>query len=132
MPLVAAEDLTIRAFIVRERRERFLELLANPKRRKEITDSLAHPNPAWFDSRYVRQIQSSQSHSIPIAGLLRAKGAGSRCWVISEDRNLDSKEIQLATVLNEIVGGGMGTILCCVPGKLAYVESEDGRFILER
>lgn len=132
MPLVAAEELTIRAFIVRERRERFLELLANPKHRRKITGSLAHPNPAWFDSRYVGQIPPSQSGSSGIAALLRSEGAGETCRVISEDRNLDAKEIELASVLNEVVGNGMGPLLCCVPGKLAYLESEDGRFILER
>lgn len=132
MPLAPAEDLTIRAFIVRERRERFLELLASPKHRNKITDSLAHPNPAWFDSRYVRQILPSQSHSAPLTTLLRAKGALRTCWVISEDGNLDAKEMELAAVLKEVVGSEMGAILCCVPGKLAYVESEDGRFILEK
>ena len=132
MPIAAAEELTIKAFIVRERRNRFLELLSSQKRRRKITDSLAHPNPAWFDTRYVKHIPPSQSHSGSIATLLRARGAGTTCWVISEDRELDSRELELEAVLNEIVGGGMGAILCCVPGKLAYVESEDGRFILER
>jgi hypothetical protein len=32
----------------------------------------------------------------------------------------------------EIIGYGMGTIICCIPGKLAFVESEEGRFILEK
>jgi len=55
MPHVLApqEEATIRAFIVRERRDRFLELLPNPKKRQKITSSLAHPNPAWFDARFV-------------------------------------------------------------------------------
>jgi hypothetical protein len=132
MPLPPAEDLTIRAFIVRERRDRFLELLASSKHRKKITDSLAHPNPAWFDSRYVRQIPSSQSSNVGIGNLLRAKGAGPTCWVICEDKHIDGREIELNEMLNHIVGREIGTILCCIPGKLAFVESEDGRFILER
>ncbi len=32
----------------------------------------------------------------------------------------------------EIVGNGMGTVLSCIPGQLAFVETEDERFILER
>jgi len=40
--------------------------------------------------------------------------------------------MELEPILAELVGGGMGAILCCVPGKLAFVESEDGRFILEK
>ena len=132
MPIASQEDLTIRAFIVRERRERFLELLGSAKHRHKITDSLAHPHPAWFDSRFVRQIPPAQSGASGIPRLLHAKGAGPRCWVISENKTTDAREMELEPILAELVGGGMGAILCCVPGKLAFVESEDGRFILEK
>ena len=121
------EEATVRAFIVRERRERFLELLPNPKRRHVITKSLGHPNPAWFDSRYVKPVPNLTNAGI--AHLLRAKGAGAKCWAISESSSLDGQELELLAVLDEVVGCGIGTIICCVPGKLAFVESEDGRFI---
>ena len=121
------EEATIRAFIVRERRERFLELLANPKRRKTATDSLAHANRAWFDSRCITPVIPPKS----ILDTLRAKGAGKQCWLISEAERLDGKEMELGEALSEVVGYGMGTIISCIPGKLAFVETEDGRFILE-
>jgi hypothetical protein len=130
--LAPQEEATIRAFIVRERQERFLTLLANPKRRRKVTDSLFHPNPGWFDSRYVKSIPPAQSGELGIARILQAKGAGQRCWAISADRKLDAREFELESILAEIVGRDTGAILCCVPGKLAFVESEDGRFILER
>jgi hypothetical protein len=34
--------------------------------------------------------------------------------------------------LERIVGRGLGTVLSCIPGRLAFVETEDERFILER
>jgi hypothetical protein len=74
----------------------------------------------------------AQSHALLIAKLLRSKGAGEKCWAISEDAELDGREVELDSILPEIIGHGMGTILCCVPGKLAFVESEDGRFILQK
>ncbi len=126
------EQATIRAFIVKERRDRFIELLPNPKTRRKITDMLAHPNPAWFDSRWTKPIPPAQSSAAGIGRLLRASGAGQLCWAISEDKSLDGREVALDDALGEIVGAGMGTILCCIPGRLAYVESEDGRFILEK
>jgi hypothetical protein len=131
-PLVPQEEATVRAFIVRERRDRFLELLPNPKNRHKITDSLAHPNPNWFDARFVKIIPPPLNNPTSIAQLLRGKGAGRMCWVISEDRKLDAKELDLEFVLGEIVGYGMGTIISCIAGKLAFVESEDGRFILQK
>jgi hypothetical protein len=54
------------------------------------------------------------------------------CWVISEEGDLDGKELLLSKVMQEILGRGMGTFLSCLPGRLAYFESEDGRWILER
>jgi len=130
--LAPQEEATIRAFIVRERRERFLELLPNPKQRHKITETLAHPNPAWFQSRFMMPIPPSHSDADGIARLLHSKGAGKTCWAISEDRRFDGREVELDAVLVEIVGYGMGSILCRVPGKLAFVESENGRFIMER
>jgi hypothetical protein len=131
-PLFPQEEATIRAFIIRARRARFLELLPNPKKRSKITKALAHPNLGWFDSRFVKAIPPAQSHAPLIAKLLRSKGAGEKCWAISEDVELDGREVELDSILPKIVGYGMGTILCCIPGKLAFVESEDGRFILQK
>jgi hypothetical protein len=132
VPPVFQEEATIRAFIVRERRERFLEHLSNPKHRREITDSLAHPNPAWFEPHCVKLIPPGQSSAARIAELLHSKGAGKTCWGISEDRRFDGREVELDSALAELVGYGMGAILSCVPGKLAFVESENGRFLLEK
>src|SRR6185437_6299388 len=112
MPIAEQEELTIRAFIVRERRERFLELLGSAKHRAKITGSLAHPHPAWFDSRFVKKIPPAQSGSNGIGQLLRAKGAGSMCWVISEDKTTDARELELAPFLADLVGSGMGAIVC--------------------
>ena len=54
------------------------------------------------------------------------------CHAISEFTELDGKELRLIDALKRIVGGQMGTILCCLPGRLAYFENEDSRFMLER
>jgi hypothetical protein len=53
-------------------------------------------------------------------------------FAISEDPALDQKQLPLVEALKQIVGCGMGTVLSCIPGRLAFVETEDERFILER
>jgi hypothetical protein len=60
------------------------------------------------------------------------KGAPETCYALSEDSELDGKEIPLSEALKEVVGCGMGTFLSCLAGRLAYFEDEDGRWILER
>ncbi len=124
------ERQLVLSFILPQRQSRYLELLEKPKRRKEITDSLAHFK--HLDSRFLVHIPSSQQHTSDILKLLKAKGAPENCYAVSEDDSLDGKEIPLAQALEYIVGRQIGTLLSCIPGKLGYFEDEDGRFILER
>jgi hypothetical protein len=42
-----------------------------------------------------------------------------------------SRSISLSA-LKEVVGYGMGTLISCIPGRLAYFESEDERYILQK
>src|SRR5260370_36245808 len=80
------EEATVKAFIVRARRDRFLALLPNPTRRHKIAESLAHPNPQWFDARFVRIIHPPLNNRESIAQLLRGDVARRMCSAISEDR----------------------------------------------
>jgi hypothetical protein len=65
---------------------------------------------------------------------LRSRGAGATCYVISEAAGLDAKRLPLREALDRVIGYGMGTLLSCVPGKLAFYEGEgpSDRCILER
>jgi hypothetical protein len=126
---------------VRGRQERFSSLLSSVRNRKKFTSELAHFR--WFDGRFAtavpwkvdpsrkpwgRHVQGIQN----VLRLLRSKGAGQTCWVISEDSKIDSQELLLESALEDVIGSGMGTILSCIPGKLAYFEGEDESLLLAR
>jgi hypothetical protein len=58
-------------------------------------------------------------------------GAPDTCKVIGGER--DGEDLNSLSALKEIVGYGTGTVLSCVPGKLAYFEGEiRERFLLVR
>jgi len=118
------------SFIIPARRDRYLEMLAKPKRRKDITASLAHFK--HLDMRFALQILPRQQHVTEIFQLLRSMGAPETCYALSEDSELDGKELPLSEALKQVVGSGMGTFLSCLPGRLGYFEDEDGRWILQR
>jgi len=124
------EEAIVKAFILPVRRERYLEFLKSPKNRKKFIDRLAHFN--HLNPKFVVNIPSNQSSSSGILKLLFGRGAGDKCWVISENSDLDGQEMDLQYALKETVGCQMGTFISCIPGKLAYFEDEDGRCILER
>ena len=78
------------------------------------------------------RVPGNQQNPSSLLKLLVGKGAGSKCWVISGDSHLDGQEMELQAALEETVGYQMGTFISCIPGKLAYFENEDGRYILQR
>jgi hypothetical protein len=119
----------IDAFVVKERRERLHCLVVNPHRRKQFVQELAHFR--WLDQRHAKKLAPSAQNPEDIARLLRQKGAPDICFLVSEDSALDRKQLPLLAALEEVVGNGMGTLISCIPGKLAYFENEDQRCVLE-
>lgn len=64
--------------------------------------------------------------------LLQSKGGGLTGWGISEDPEIDGQEMDLRAALEHVNGRQIGTILSCLPGKLAYFEREDETLLLAR
>ena len=124
------EEALINAFVKPSQVERYLESVARPKKRMKLTKSLAHFKA--LNPEFMVSIPSNQRSASAIMGLLKARGAGPKCWVISENSKLDRQEMDLETALMETVGRQMGTLISCVPGRLGYFEDEDDRCILQR
>ena len=135
------EEATIRAFVIREKQERFIYLLANPKRRQKFIKELGHFR--WFDPRFAVAVPWKVDPTLSLWGrhmqgidnirhLLESKGAGEFCWVISQNKKADGRKLELKSVLDDLGGSRAGTILICIPGKLAYFEGEDESLLLSR
>jgi hypothetical protein len=127
------EGALVTAFVVANLRNRFLEGLASPKKRRKILSRLDH-NIDDFDERYRLTIPKSRHSADHIAALLASKGAPNLCYVVSSWDQFDRRELPLRDALIGVVGYGMGTLVSCVPGRLAYYEAEGPgeRYILER
>jgi hypothetical protein len=128
--LQTAEEHLIKAFFVRERQERYLLGLGNPKKRKKLTNEFCHFNK--LDPRFIVNIQTSKQKPEDIYMQLAQLGAPEVCWVVSDDSLIDARRAELREILKEIVGRTFATFLCCIDGKLSYFENEEGRWILHR
>ena len=128
----AHEAALIRAFVVPGKRERVVELLSKAKRRQDVLRGLAHFRD--LDPRFQVEISPAAQTASAIEQLLRKRGAPSECYLISEDASLDGRVLLLTEALGAIVARGMGTLLSCIPGRLAYYEGENqrDRWLLER
>jgi hypothetical protein len=128
--LVHNEDALIGAFVKRNKRERYRELVSNPRHRHKFTRLLAHFTD--FNPEYGLPIPSDKLFVDNVARELQKRHCPSIVYAISEDPRIDQMELPLILALPQIIGRGMGTVLCCIPRRLAFVETEDERFILER
>jgi hypothetical protein len=122
------EQATIRAFIAPARRARWLELLASARRRRPFLGRLNHcPD---IDERYATPLPSNAN----VPAVLRSRGAPERCYVLSDIPALDGQELPLGEAIERIESGMWGTLISCIPGRLAYYYDECGarRWLLER
>lgn len=124
------EGSLIAAFVKPNKRDRYREFVSNPRSRNKFTQQLAHFGD--FDPKYRLPFPSKSLSVDNIARELKKRHSPDVVYIISEDPRLDQKHLPLLEALREIVGCGMGTVLSCIPRRLAFVETEDERFILER
>lgn len=118
------EQEFVRSFISNQKRDRVLMFLSNPKRRLEFTQKLAHFD--GFEPRYVSRITASVAHTAEeLAAVLRSKGSTEMIWAISGNKELDGRAWLLDEALKTVWGSSYGTILSCIPGKLAFFRGEE-------
>jgi len=124
------EEELIKAFFQPTKRERYLEMIATPKKRKKFLHELYHFKS--LDPRRCFTLPKGVHTAEEITAFLNRKGAPQTCYITSVDGSLDGKEMLLLEALKDVKGRGIGVFLSCVPGRLAYFEDEDGRYVLER
>lgn len=125
------EEEFIKRFVISERRRRYLSLLEARKGRKKLVEALDHFDD--LDTRYAKLVPANAQTINQIEVMLKRKGALEHCHVMSSNTDIDNQEMRLHDALEETVGRGAGTVISCIPGKLAYFEGEEPnrRYILE-
>jgi len=128
-PDSAHEAAFITAFVIPDKRSRYSDFLSNPKRRSEILNRLNH----FFDFVPECTIPIPRSSSVQFARILRARGATPLAYVIGG--NNDTCQLPLEEAIESALASGFGTIVSCIPGRLALYLQEfpsGDAFILSR
>jgi hypothetical protein len=122
----------IQAFVAHAKRERYAGFLGSPKRRDKFLRELHHFRD--FVPGYLVEVKGQIDSSAGLLAELRRRGAPDECHIVSAQRRLDGATRPLAEAISEIFGRVEGTLVCCIPGTLAYYEGEapKNRFILDR
>ena len=125
------EEGFVLAFIEKSKQDRSIAFLTSAKHRRKFTVELAHFK--GLDERFSQPIPPKTAHTVKeICQLLRSKGAGQTVWIISELSSLDGHELGLEEALSQVRGREIGSVLSCIPGKLAYFEDEEKQRLLQR
>jgi hypothetical protein len=121
-PARVQEAETLRAFVASAgRRDRLIRVPATRNRVTELARALAHED--LWDDRWVLDLPAHHQNAASIGTILRERGAPPACGVLGGTQ--DGQEIELAAALDAIVGVLDACLVICVPGRLAYHESEE-------
>ena len=131
LPLTNEHEIGfVSSFIIPERRDRYLTLLGNPKRRGKALNRLNHAQDIdWSLARPVPPGCVAES----LAVLLENLGAGETCYVIADASDMDGQTLPLREALWRASVHGFAVVLSCLPGRLCFYkpESPTPGFILE-
>ena len=116
------EAAFVKAFIVKDKQERYLQLLAYPKRRRELLDRFNHNLD--FDPKYAAVVPKELRTADKMAHLLRTHGAGETCHVVADSLDADGHDLPLRDALAEVIAHDFGSVLCCLPSRLAFYKAE--------
>jgi hypothetical protein len=130
VPDIELEKSLVAAFVIPRKRSRHDSLLDTRKGSDKFRRSLAH-SPDW-DPRFICQIENQKPQAIH--EVLRKMGAPRDCYVLSENDRDDAKRMGLLEALMGAIGYGIGTVISCIPSRLAFYEGEGPgvRYILKR
>ena len=119
-------------FLREDRRPRWRELFPKPKGRKKLLQTLWNGDD--FERSLMMRVDPSERTVQRLSLRLRRLGAPTFSHLISARPDLDGRDIDLISALGLVVNLAPATIICCMPGVLAYYENDDrnGNYIILR
>lgn len=114
------EEKFIASFILKEKRHRWQTQMGNPQKRAAHLVRLNHLHD--LDEKYVTWLPSNTD----IEQLLLREGSPANGYIFSDSKGIDGKFLQLDDAVDHTMRGGWGTIISCIPGRLAYYYDECG------
>lgn len=120
--LDAHESNFIQSFVDVDRRKRWAEALVNKRKRNLFLIRLADSRD--FIKIHMHPINPSPRTYKELLVQLKILKTQELCHIISQYSALDGCKLELQEAIRRVFGIGLGSIVSCVPGKLAYFEGE--------
>lgn len=118
-------------FILKERRERCIQELTNPKKRNKFVDKLNHKWDSVLDMKYLIQLDNENDNPSIIQQQLKFKDTDI-CYVISNYGEFDDKYFPFKDVFKELYSRGNGSIIINKTTDILFLETEQERGTAKR
>lgn len=118
------EQAFIRKYMLKSKRERYVEFIVKEKTRNKFLKMLYHGQD--LDKSLFKELHGSHQHQVE-AIRIKAKSLvdGHKCYVISKDKQWDGREMATAQAIDEIVNNFVeATLLIFGNGAGVYYEGE--------
>ncbi len=128
------EEALIRHFFLPGRQERALAQLVSQRKRSQFLNRLTGLGFDYLDERFAIPLAEETQNIETIYTYLKTHGAPKTCYIISQLKEIDCWTLPLRDALVKIFQSGGGTLLSCIPGRLAYYMGADSssRYLLMR
>ena len=105
---VDLEIEVIKKFVNKAKQDRYIQFVSSSKNRHKFIDDISHFNFLKWDK--FDEVKGNEEQII-LTTLQKNKVADKSCYVISENKEIDTKTLDTKEAISETVGYGMGTIL---------------------
>jgi hypothetical protein len=114
------EIKVIERFVDKTKRERYLNFIKSDKTREKFIKDLHHMN--FLNQDIFDKVEGNEF--VFIKKRIEAIGNISHCYVISENKSIDKKQLDIETALRETIGADQGTLLVFGDAEILYSEAE--------
>lgn len=116
------EEKFVDAFVVKTKRSRYKSLLRNSKKQAKILGRLNHNTDLEFSKSI--ELAGARAFSEPLLRTLSTYKIDTHCWVLSDNRDLDSRFLPVCEAVERTALGYSGTILICPPRSIVVYRPE--------
>jgi hypothetical protein len=124
------ESKVIERFVIKTKRDRYLNFIKSEKTRPKFINDLSHIN--FFREDLFDKVEGNEYEFIKQR--IKLLGNPNDCYVISENQRIDKKRLNIDTALTETIGADQGTLLVFGDAEILYSEAEgfNNRWISKR
>jgi len=116
------ELLLIKAFVIKERQQRYINLVTTAKGRKKFRNYISHFSD--LNANYCVPLHSFKTYS-QLYDRLRSEGSLDMVYIIAANSQYDMQSLSLLDATKQLFSSDISYFISCIPGKLAYYEGEE-------